>query len=1059
MTNFKQLNNIVGWSVFAIAAIVYILSAEPTGSLWDCGEFIAGAYKLQVVHPPGAPLFLLIGRMFTLIAELVSNDPATIAYSVNILSGICTAFVVLFVFWTTTMLGKMALVGRGGALETDQGIAVLGAGVVAGLATTFATSIWFSAVEGEVYAMSTFFTALVTWASIKWYTLPEDKYVDRWLVFAMYMVGLSMGVHLLSLLVIPMIAMLYYLKKTENVTLKGIAISLVAGALIFLIGIQYLIIKVLPKIGQNFDYIFVNSLGLPFNSGLLFFVLICVALFGFGLYYTHKHRNGLAQRVLVCFFMVFLGFSTYGVIVLRANANTPINMNNPSDAFSLISYLNREQYGSRDLMKGPHFDSEPIDIKSKDKYGRVGDRYEVIDRKLSYVYPPGEEMMLPRMGDYQGSRPAQYKRWMGLDPNKPLPQGRPNQADNIRFMMQYQLGWMYWRYFMWNFAGRQNGRQGYFSWDLKDGHWISGIKPLDNARLYKQNYLPESEKDHKGRNTYFMLPFLFGLIGLFFHFKQRPNEAMALMVLFLMTGVAIIMYSNQPPNEPRERDYVLAGSMFTYCIWIGMAVLALFEVLKTRLGGSADFPGKTNAAKAFGATAVVMIAPLIMGFQNWDDHSRGKHTGARDYAVNFLESCAPNSIVFTHGDNDTYPLWYAQEVENIRTDVRVVNLSLLAVDWYIDQLRRKVNDSPPLKMTMDPLDYRGDKRNSMLYYRADGDKPLSIHQLVKWMSDEHEVTGPSGETYASFVPTRNVYIPVDKAKIMENGTILEADTGQVLDLINFTFEDVHRGENNQIRMRNLNAQRNGEQPQELKTKRRFIKDDIAMLDIISSNIWERPIYWAVTCRPEKMLGLQDYTRLEGLALRLVPKRCAGDGSFGEMPIGRGCINTDLMYDNVMNKFRWGNFDKYELFVDHSYLPSVSSLRFSMLRLAQTLREEGDKERAVNVINKYFESFPHKNFPYDYNALYMIREYDAMGAFEDGKEHIRILARETADWLEFYESLNEKVLKSSFRSDFERTAATMNELVRIVENPGFADIRDEVTNHFKAYIEVKDGLKD
>ncbi len=1025
MGSFKQLNNIVGWIVFAFAAIVYILSAESTGSLWDCGEFIAGAHKLQVVHPPGAPLFLMIGRMFTFVAESLFEDPAQIAHSVNILSGICTAFVVLFVFWTTTILSKMTLVGRSDDLSKSQTIVILCSGVVAGLATTFATSVWFSAVEGEVYAMSSFFTAIVMWSSVKWYHLPDNKYSDRWLIFTMYMIGLSIGVHLLSLLALPAITLLYYFKKYKTVNFKGIVVASAAGVGIFAVVIMWFIMKKLPAIGREFDFFFVNSLGMPFNSGLMFFVLVIAGVMSFLIYYTHNNRLAMYNKIVMGVTMVMLGFSTYGLIVIRANANTPINMNNPSDAYSLISYLNREQYGARPLLYGPHFDAKPTGTKSDDKWGRAGDRYEVIDKKLEYTYSNGK-MLFPRLGSYD--RPQEYRRW--LDPSKPTSKKRITQVDNIKFFFQYQIGWMYWRYFMWNFAGRQNGDQGYQSWDVRNGHWISGIDFLDEMRLHNMSELPETMKRNQARNSYFLLPFLFGFLGLFFHFRSRPNEALAIFVLFLMTGIAIILYSNQPPNEPRERDYVLVGSVFTFCIWIGMAVTAIYRLILDRnsfFGSAADpLPALEETGKstgvAFGAFALVLIAPIIMGIQNWDDHDRGSHTGSRDYATNFLNSCEPNAIIFTHGDNDTYPLWYAQEVEGIRTDVRVTNLSLLAVDWYINQLRRKVGESDPIKMTMDESDYRGNKRNVLYNNPYKATNRMSIQQIVKFMSDDHPVASGQGDEILSYIPTDNAFIPVDKNKVLSNGTVSPADAEVVLSELPFKIPG-----------------------------NRLIKDELAIMDIIASNNWERPIYFAVTCRPEKLLGLQNYLQLEGLALRLVPISTPQPNSpWGNLPIGQGRVNTDVMYDNIMTKFRWGNFDKEELYVNTSYMPSVSSIRFSMLRLGRELLAKGEVQKAVNLTDKFFEAFPHKNFAYDFNVMYMLRLYDEAKAYDKAKPHIKKLATEMADYLKFYESLDDDDLKGSFQGDFQKTASTMQGVKDLIKGVGYEDIRAEIEQIFAPY---------
>lgn len=1000
MKSYSTWNNITGWLVFAIAMVVYFFSAERVGSLWDCGEFITGAYKLEVVHPPGAPLFLLVGRMFTLIADIFSDEPADIAFAVNLMSSICTAFTAMLVCWITTILARMTLVGREGELDDSQTIAVLGAGLIAGLGTAFASSIWFSAVEGEVYAMSTFFTALTIWSIIKWYQLPDEAEHDKWLIFAVYSTGLSIGVHLLSLLTFPALALLYYFKRYKEHTWLGMAGAAAVG-LALIVGIQVFIIVGIPKLWSAMELMMVNGFGLPFNTGLIPTFLIIGAVIGFGLRYAHQKNYPMLQMLIVGATMVMIGFSTIGVIVIRANANTPINMNNPSDAMRLIPYLNREQYGERALLRGPYYDARPIDTEVEDRYGKVGDRYEIVDNKISYVYASKDKVFFPRMGDYSQSRPTLYKEWMkSWGSNRE----HPTSLDNLNFLIRYQFGWMYWRYFMWNFSGRQNGEQGYFSWDLSSGHWTTGIKPLDEIRLYEMDEMPETMKANKARNNYFMLPFLFGVIGLIFHFRRRPNEAMALLALFIITGIGIIVYSNQPPNEPRERDYVLAGSFFTYCIWIGMGAVALFEFFRKQAKLS-------SSVASVLAVLLVLSAPVLMGTQNFDDHSRRHHTASRDYASNFLQSCEPNAIIFTYGDNDTYPLWYAQEVEGIRTDVRVVNLSLIAVDWYIDQLRRKVNDSPAIKMTIPSEAYRGFKRVQTPYYNrrqtADYnpalDQEMSVQEVLQHMAKDNsnELPGGNQDRFQTYLPTKRIYLPVDKQQVAANNVVPQ-DTAIV----------------NRLELRINNDY--------------LIKDDLAILDILGSNLWERPIYFAVTCQPSKMFGLQDYMQLEGLGLRIIPVQTKSDPIYGV--IGSGRVNDDKVYENVMEKFRWGNFDKYELFVDRSYGPSVQSHRLLMLRTAQDMVRKGDTERAIAMVEKYLEAFPHMNFPYDYNTMFFLDVMVQAGAYEKAKPHLDILAAQTVDQLEFYFSLGNDIDRG-FEQDFNSTIRTKDQILQVVEQQG------------------------
>ncbi len=1013
MRGNRSLGNLAGWLVFIIAALVYYFSVERTGSLWDCGEFILGAYKLQVVHPPGAPLFLLVGRLFTWVAEVFSSNPADIAFAVNMMSGLCTAFAATFICWITVRLGKLSLVGREGELDPAQTWATAGAGLVAGLATAFCTSIWFSAVEGEVYAMSTFFTALTLWAVIKWYTLPDEPQTDRWMVFAVYAAGLSTGVHLLSILTFPALALFYYFKKYKKPSLLGMGVAAAMGVAAIMV-IQLFIIIGIPKLWSAFELFTVNTLGLPFHSGLIPTLLIIAGLIFFGLRYAHQKQNALLQNIIVAVGLVIIGFSTIGVVVIRANASTPINMNAPDDAMRLLPYLNREQYGERALLKGPHFEAQPVRSNKKDRYGRVGDRYEIVDRKVELEYRDEDKMLFPRMSDNTQGRPALYKRWLGLNPNAALPPGRPNMGDNLGFMFQYQFGWMYFRYFMWNFSGRQNGQQGYEPWDKSQGHWITGIKPFDSARLYNQSELPDTIKNDKGRNTYYAIPFIFGLIGLFFQARRRPNDFLGLVALFVITGLGIIIYSNQPPREPRERDYVLVGSFFTYCIWIGMAVLALFNVFMER----AKLSGQVSAILSF---VIILIAPLLMGTQNFDDHSRRLTAGARDYANNFLQSCEENAIIFTYGDNDTYPLWYAQEVEGIRTDVRVVNLSLIAVDWYIDLLRRKVNDSPPIKLNnLSSEALRGRKRIQVLYPQQDYKPQMSLNEFLSFIGEDHPLPLQDGTRTESYMPTRNVFLPVNQQDVLNSGIVGIEDTANIVSSI----------------------------PINLQGKEFIFKDDLAILDIIASNVWERPIYFAVTVRPEKFLGLQNYTQLEGLALKLVPVRSQNDQQYSI--VGYGRVDAEKIYDNVMNDFKWGNFDKYDVFVDDSYAPSIQSQWFMFRRAAMQLIADGQQDKAVEMIDKYFEGFPHMNFPYDYKVMYMVQVYIQAGQYEKAKPHIKTLADETLQQLAFFYSLNQDDLNSSFKNEFDLFNNLKEDMIRTVSRAGDTEFETELRQMFEAY---------
>ncbi|MFN4081516.1 MAG: DUF2723 domain-containing protein [Saprospiraceae bacterium] len=992
MMQYKTINNIAGWLTFLIAAGVLCASVERTGSLWDCGEFISGAYKLQVVHPPGAPVFLIVGRLFAWVADLLSDNPSDIAYAVNLLSALCTAFAALFICWSATILGRLALVGREGTLDLGQQIAVSAAGITAGLTTAFCTSVWFSAVEGEVYAMSTFFTCMTLWAALKWYNLPDDAQADRWLIFAFFSTALSVGVHLLSLLTFPALALLYYFKKLgkNRPTLLGAALAAGAGVLLISM-IQMFIIAGIPRLWARFELFTVNSLGLPFHTGIIPVLLIFAGLIWFALRYARRTQNGLLQRFVVAIGLIIVAYLSYGTVVIRANANPPINMNEPSDAMRLLPYLNREQYGERPLLRGPNFDVRPIDIKSTPRYGRVGDRYRIVDEKVDPIYPANSSVLFPRMGDNSQGRPDLYRAWIEKE-SGPLTFG-----DNLKFFWRYQIKWMYWRYFMWNFAGRQNGEQGLYAWDPSAGNWISGIAPLDEMRLGNLSELPEFQRENPARNRYYLIPFLLGLIGMVFHYLRRPREFAAVMALFVITGLGIIVYSNQPPSEPRERDYVLVGSFFTFAIWVGMSALAIFEFLRQSIPG---------VAPAGLAALLSLSAPLLLVTENWDDHSRAEHTGSRDYARNFLESCEPNAIIFTYGDNDTYPLWYCQEVEGIRTDVRVVNLSLIAVDWYINQMRRAVNNAPAIKMSIPHEQIRGNKRIEVPYFvPGREEREMSLADVVKFVGGDNKPRVDGAEAIESYLPTRKVFIPVNKAEILRLGIVKPEDADKIVDTVRFKLA-INEG------------------------RKSIIKDQLALMDIVASNLWERPIYWAVTCREDRLLGLDDFLQLEGLALRIVPIKTNNRedrANFGL--IGMGRVADDLLLRNVTEKWTWGNFDKKRLHVDRAYGPSLQTMRLVMIRAGRQMVAEGKNEEAIKLADQYFEAFPFFNFPPDQFAALMADVYARAGAKDKATRVAREMIPHISQVIRFYDSQPAR-FKDGYRQDYRFATATAQTLMRV-----------------------------
>lgn len=1006
MQSLKKFSNISGLLVFMISFIVYYHSVERTGSLWDCGEFILGAYKLQVVHPPGAGLFVLIGRMFAWLATIFSDDPADIAFAVNLMSALCTSIAATMIAWVTIMFGKLALVGRSTETTQSQNIALALAGLAAGLSTAFSTSIWFSAVEGEVYAMSTMFTSITVWAATKYYFLDDDKDANRWLVLSLFVSGMSVGVHLLSILSLPAVALLVYYKKYKEHTLKGAIIAMGLGVVAIVFIMKFVIVGI-PNLWKNMELLFVNSFGLPIHSGIIPTLLIVAGLAYYILKYAHKKGNQILQIAAVSAVLIVVAFSTIGVVVIRANTDTPINMNVPGDAMRLLPYLNREQYGERPLLSGPHYDAEPKDVKRTDRYGRVGEKYEVVDEKFEYIYDQKDKILFPRIGHTDQGRPELHKMWReALNGDS---KGKPGMGYNLQFMMYYQINWMYFRYFMWNFVGRQTAEQGYFPWDISKGHWQSGITPIDEAKLYKMDALPDTMKNDESSNRYFFLPLIFGLIGLVFHFVQRKKDFTTLLILFVITGIGIVIYSNQPPNEPRERDYVLVGSFMTFCIWIGMGVLALYHYLSQKISGPAP---------AVLAGLLVISAPVIMGFQNFDDHSRKHHQASRDYASNFLNSVEPNAIIFTYGDNDTYPLWYAQEVENIRRDVRVVNLSLIAVDWYINKLRNKVNDSAPIKLTLTEEDYRGKNRNQVFFANPRGENlsaPMNIFEGLRSIRDPKNTIQDQ-----TFVTSRNFYLPVDREKYMKLGLQPNIDSSEWADQVEFRF-----------------AENAGY----------FTKDDLAVMDLIASNFYERPIYFAITCQASKLLGLNDYVEMEGLGLRLSPTKVRVKSQLPSI-YGFGDIDVEKVYNNVMTKWKWGNFDKMKLFVDKSYMAEVQAMKLVMLRAAIEFDRQGIKDKAVAMANKYFEAFPHMNFPYDSGIMPFINVLISAKDFESAKKHLRILAEETKQYITFYESQTDKDVFDSFRQDYEYRLGAIQDVLdnaKKVEDPAFEKEMSDMLN--------------
>lgn len=945
---FKKINTITGWLVFAIATVVYLSTIEPSASFWDCGEFILSAFKLEVGHPPGAPLFMMIGHLFSLFA---GGNVEQVPIMLNSMSALFSGFTILFLFWTITHMARK-IAGDPAEYTLFTKISVLGSGVVGALAYTFSDTFWFSAVEGEVYAFSSLFTAVVFWAVLKWEDQSETKYANRWLVFIAYLMGLSIGVHLLNLLAIPAIGLVYYFRKYPTPSTKGIIYALLASAVV-LGGILYVIVPGVLKIAVWFELFFVNQMGLPFNTGILVYGLLLVSALVYGLWHTYQNGKTLAHTIVLCVSVIILGYCSYGAIVVRSAANTPMDQNDPQNIFNLQYYLNREQYGDRPLIVGQCYsapiagidEGAAIYVKGKEKYEETG-------HKIKYKYDSKFEGIFPRMYSSDPEHIKVYKDWGGSvgtsisttnRSGQPEVVNKPTFGENLRFFFSYQMGYMYFRYFMWNFAGRQNDLQDIYSiHDPFKGNWISGIRALDEARLGPQD-MPAT-LNNKAHNRYYLLPLLLGLAGLVFQFQRRRKDFWVVMALFVLTGIAIVVYLNQSPNQPRERDYAYAGSFYAFAIWIGLGVMALVEAL----------PGKLRNSKVALAVsgAVLLLVPGIMAKENWDDHDRSNRYVARDLGANFLNSCAPNAVIFTNGDNDTFPLWYAQEVEGIRTDVRVVNLSYFSADWYIDQTRRKAYESDPFHYYMSPDKYLSDKRNVAYVDDMVEGKYVSLKDAVAFVASDDPKTkrSPRFRESLDLFPAKNLIIPVNREKVLANGTETPDRADKILPEIRFKLNPTSAGGGTEV----------------------LYKNHLMLLDMIATNDWSRPIYFAITVTSENYLGLDRFLRLEGFAYRLVPEM---DTTNLDVP---GNVEPNLAYDHLIHDFRFGNVADPKVYKDENMLRQLKHYRTIYARVASDLLQNNRRDSALKLLDYCMEQIPASEVPMDVYSLPFVEQYFAAG---------------------------------------------------------------------------------
>lgn len=958
MKKYSSINNILGWVIFLIAAIVYLLTAEPTASWWDCGEYISTAYKLQVGHPPGAPTFQLFGRIFSLFA---GGDVSKVAYMINAMSALCSAFTILFLFWTITIFARK-LVSKGKEITTGQMIAIFGSGVVGALAYTFSDTFWFSAVEGEVYAMSSFFTALVFWVILKWESQADNEHNLRWIILIAFLVGISIGVHLLNLLAIPAMTYVFYFKKYPKTTKKGF---IIAGLLsILMVGIVlYFVVPMIVSLAGKFEIFFVNSIKMPFNSGTIIFFALLIGLIVWGLKYSKDNNKAILNTSILSFLFLLIGYSTFFVLVIRANANTPINQNAPKDSVGLLTYLNREQYGSTPLLYGQYYTAQPTGIKEtspkyiKDKENK---KYIKVSSGGKYEFSDMDCTVFPRMySAMEQKHITYYKYWGGINHD-----GKPSFSQNLKYFFRYQVNHMYWRYFMWNFAGKQNDIQSFGlnhsnfdpesngTKDVINGNWISGIKFIDEMRLGPQSNIPKEMQNNKARNTLYFLPLLLGIAGLIYQFRKDKNNGFVVFLLFFMTGLAIVLYLNQHPTQPRERDYAYAGSFYAFAIWIGLGVYAIFDWL-----GKMKIP---ENIRAIGVSLICLLAvPVLMASQEWDDHDRSERYIAREFARNYLESCEKDAILITFGDNDTFPLWYAQEVEGIRPDIRILNFTLSGMHWYVEQLYNKVYESEKCPFTLPKEFYRLGLDLTLVYPQSAEQEELK--DILTMM-----INDPSTTTYDN---------SGDSIKVMLSNNF-RITSGE--NKFEFTIPvDTRQG------MKQL--QRN----------------ELMLLDILGTNMFERPIY---TMSPSYFTNiipnLNDYIQQEGLVYRILPTK------------ERGGIAIEKTYDLIINKFNWGGVNNPNTYLEDAVSVNNSrNMRQQHMLLAKSLISIGDKTRAINVLDKALEEFPHSKIYLDKFDMQLASLYCDAGNKIKGEEAFNLIADHYISEIKYYNQFKGKKARS------------------------------------------------
>ena len=1018
---FTFWNRLTATVVFAISAVTYLLTIEPTASFWDCGEFIASSYKLEVGHPPGNPVFQLFARFFTMFTD---NMHAAVA--VNAMSAICSALTIFFLYLTIVFLAKRVIKpAEDGTYSLAKAIAIFGSGAVGALAYTFSDTFWFSAVEGEVYAMSSLVTALVFWAMTKWYEQADTPYANRWIVLISFIMGLSIGIHLLNLLAIPALVFMFYYKKRESghYSLKEY-IMIFAVSVVILAVILFGIIPYLPKIAAYFDLFFVNTLGLGFNSGAIFFMVLLLGLCFWGLFRTMKNQQVFANTVLLCFTVIVIGFSLFSIVIIRSAAKTPTNEYQPDNPFTLVRYLGREQYGSNPLIYGEYFDA-PYEIEATEYWAPMGDKYIKAEGPGKIVYESSGKMLFPRM--WSGTDPkhiAFYQSYIDKG-GKSVPGAqykKPTFFQNMTYFIDYQMNWMYWRYFMWNFAGRQNDIHSPSPGDPIIGNWESGIPLIDEFRLGDQSGAPYYLKNNKGKNHYYMLPLLLGILGIFFQFGRDKRGCWLTFLMFFMTGIAIVIYLNQPPFQARERDYAYAGSFYSFSIWIGLGVAALYTWVMNALKQRRNM----EVAAAAAVTVLTLGVPALMAAENWDDHDRSNRYTAVEMAKNYLNSVGENGILVTHGDNDTFPLWYAQEVEGIRTDVRIANTSLLGTDWHIDQMKWTMNESRPLDLSVDHSQYLyGTNEFIYIYDTRESVIPLSDVMRV-FRHPDAKIPLTSGKM-VDYIMSRKFTIPVNKENVIRYGILDEKYADIIPEEITISIPE---------------------------DKDYLTKPELFMLDLLSNYKWDRPIN-LLSMGGDINIGIKEYLMYDGYSYRFVPVK----NKMKSTEIG--FADAEDLYDKMKNVYTWDALKRTDYFVDYQHFYTfcgVLSQRNLFVNAAKEMLKVGDKERAVELLDMCQVCVPEENFPLDmtylgfsneYMVIDMIETYYTAGENEKAMDLARRFMDEifvsTDFFLNYYD-----IAQNEFESCFN----CISYIADLTDYYGDTEYANEIRDKFNALLDLE-----